>query len=108
LSLQTIISDLFSKPKIEGANMALSGTVIENLTSYLLTAVVNEISAHSARIAAMNLQADITPAALDAANQKLLSLLGVLAPFESFLVAKYPELAPVVSLAQNYSNALKE
>lgn len=86
----------------------LSKDVIESLTSYLLTAVVNLISAHSAKIAALNLQDDVTTEALESSNQKLISLLNIIAPYKSFVVAKFPELAPLISLAQSYVEATKE
>jgi hypothetical protein len=108
MNLFNKVNALFFKPNTKEPNMSISLSVIENLTSYLLTAIVNEISAHSTKISAMNLQADVTPAELDAANQKLLGLLNTIAPFENMLTAKFPQLVPLVNLAQSYVTYTKE
>jgi hypothetical protein len=101
-----VIISLFKFKRKESTMLSIS--VIESITSFILTAIINEISAHSAKIAALNLQQDVTTDALDSANKKLISLLNAIAPYESFVAAKVPELAPVIALAQSYVAAIKE
>ena len=82
----------------------LSNSVIENATSFFVNGIISEISAHCATIAKLQASGDLSADKLEDANTKLLSLIQALHPALDFIASKYPELAPVISLAENYAN----
>ena len=82
----------------------LSNSVIENATSFFVNGIINEISAHCSAVAKLQASGDLSASALEDANAKLLTLINALAPALDFIKSKYPELAPVINLAENYAS----
>ncbi len=110
MSLYDKVNALFhSKPNSEGVHMnLLSNSLVTGLVSHLISGLVNKLEEHYTVVGNLLDNKQVTPDELHDYNMKLVSLLTSLKPVMDVVVAKYPELLPVISLAENYSKAFEQ
>ena len=82
----------------------LSNSVIDNATTFFVNGIINEIASHCSVVAKLQQSGDLSAQALEDANAKLVSLIQALSPVLDFIKSTYPQLAPVISLSENYAS----